>query len=75
MARTTRDVDLVVQLDSGAAETFLASLDFDDLYVPIDAARDALLHGGSFNVLHTMTGGRIDLFVVAPHDKFERSRL
>lgn len=75
VARTTRDVDLVVQLDSGAAETFLASLDFDDLYVPIDAARDALLHGGSFNVLHTMSGGKIDLFVVAPHDKFERSRL
>jgi len=33
VARTTRDVDLVVQLDSAAAETFLASLDCDDLYV------------------------------------------
>jgi len=29
VARTTRDVDLVVQFDSGAAKTFLASLDCD----------------------------------------------
>jgi len=26
-------------------------------------------------VLHTTTGGKIDLFVVAPDDEFERSRL
>lgn len=38
VARTTRDVDLVVQLDSEAAEAFLASLDRGDLYVPTDAA-------------------------------------
>lgn len=75
VARTTRDVDLVVQLNSEAADIFLASLDRDDLYVPVDAARDALLRGGSFNVLHTTTGGKIDVFVVAPDDEFEHSRL
>ena len=75
VARTTRDVDVVMQLDHDAADGFLESLDRDDLYVPPEAARDALLRGGSFNVLHTSTGGKIDVFVVAPDDEFERSRL
>jgi hypothetical protein len=32
--------------------------------VPVNGAREALARGGSFNVLHTTSGGKIDLFVV-----------
>ena len=75
VARTTRDVDIVVQMDQEAAAPFLDSLDSNDLYVPTDAASTALRRGGSFNVLHLTTGGKVDVFVVAPDDEFERSRL
>jgi hypothetical protein len=75
VARTTRDIDLVLVLDPLVVDDVLALLDRDDVYVPVADAREALAHGGSFNVLHTTTGGKIDLFVVAPNDEFERSRL
>lgn len=75
VARTTRDIDLVLLLDPLVVDDVLALLERDDVYVPIDGAREALAHGGSFNVLHTTSGGKIDLFVVAPDDGFERSRL
>jgi hypothetical protein len=75
VARTTRDIDLVVVLDPLVVDDVLALLDRDDIYVPVDGAREALTRGGSFNVLHTTSGGKIDLFVVAPDDEFERSRL
>jgi len=75
VARTTRDIDLVMVLDPAAVDDVLALLDRDDVYVPAAAAREALARGGSFNVLHTTSGGKVDLFVVAPDDEFERSRL
>jgi hypothetical protein len=75
VARTTRDIALVLVLDPLVVDDVLALMDRDDIYVPIVDAREALAHGGSFNVLHTTTGGKIDLFVVAPNDEFERSRL
>lgn len=75
VARTTRDIDLVLVLDPAVASDVLELLDRDDVYVPIDGACEALTHGGSFNVLHTTSGGKIDVFVVTPDDAFERSRL
>lgn len=75
VARTTRDIDLILVMDPLVIDDVLAALDREDVHVPIGAARDALAHGGSFNVLHTTSGGKIDLFVVARDDEFERSRL
>jgi hypothetical protein len=75
VARTTRDIDLAVMLDPRVADDVVAALQRDDVYVPVDDARRALVHGGSFNVLHMSSGGKIDLFVVAPEDEFERARL
>jgi hypothetical protein len=75
VARTTRGIDLVLVLDSATTGDVLGLLNRDDIYIPTEAARDALTYGGSFNVLHTASGGKIDVFVVAPDDAFERSRL
>jgi predicted dehydrogenase len=75
VARTTRDIDLVIVIDVDRAPAVLAALDRDDLYVPVDAARTALSLGGSFNVLHAASGGKVDVFVVAPDDDFESVRL
>jgi hypothetical protein len=75
VARTTRDIDLVLVLDPAVADDVLELLDRDDVYVPIAGAREALAYGGSFNVLHTNSGGKVDVFAVSPDDAFERSRL
>ncbi len=75
VARTTRDIDLVLVVDADVTDLVLAALDRVDVYVPTAEARSALSDGGSFNVLHAASGSKVDLFVVAPDDEFERTRL
>jgi hypothetical protein len=75
VARTTRDIDLVLVVNSDLADAVLTALDRDDIYLPHDAAAAALEHGGSFNVLHAASGSKVDVFVVGADDEFERSRL
>lgn len=75
VARTTRDVDLVAVLSEADLDRFLLTLDRRTLYVPDDDARDAARRGGSFNVLHPTSGGKVDVFVAAHDDAFTRSRL
>ena len=75
VARTTRDIDLVLVLNSDLADAVLTALDRDGIYLPRDEAAAALEHGGSFNVLHAASGGKVDVFVVGAGDEFERARL
>ena len=75
VARTTRDIDLVLVLDSDLAGTVLTALDRADVYLPHEAAAAALERGGSFNVLHTASGSKIDVSVVGADDEFELARL
>ncbi len=75
VARTTRDVDLVAVLSQRDIGLFLEALDLDDVYVPDDDARCAASVGGSFNVLHPRSGGKVDVFVASSEDAFTRSRL
>ncbi len=74
VVRSTRDVDLVLVLPPDGAAV-LAGLIADDLYVPVAEAAAALERGGSFNVLHPDSGGKVDVFVCLPDDDFERRRL
>jgi hypothetical protein len=75
VARTTRDIDIVVVLGADLLEPVLDTLQAAELYVPVDLARAAARSGGSFNVLDLDHGGKIDLFASAPDDAFTRSRL
>lgn len=75
VARMTRDVDLVAMLSQRDIGLFLEALDRDDVYVPDDDARRAASVGGSFNVLHPRSGGKVDVFVASSEDAFTRSRL
>lgn len=74
VVRMTQDADLVVM---GAAESALIDtlVRHPDLYVPEDDGRRAIRGGGSFNVLHPATGGKVDVFVAAAGDAFTVSRL
>ncbi len=75
VARATRDVDLVAVIPASAVDVLLRSLERDDLYVPSAEVRRVVAVGGSFNVLHTASGGKVDVFVAPDGDAFERSRL
>lgn len=75
VARTTRDVDLVVMLGSSEVDKLAADLSDAGLYVPFEQAREAARSGGSFDVLDPETGGKVDVFVSPADDAFTRSRL
>ena len=75
VARTTRDVDLVALMSAGDVQHLLRRLDADSFYVPADDAVRAGQDGGSFNVLHTTSGGKVDVFVARHDDEFTRSRM
>lgn len=71
----TRDIDVVVVVDAGSGRAFLDALDSDDIYLPADMASEAIENGGSFNILHPASGGKVDVFVVDNDDAFTRSRM
>ena len=75
VARATRDVDLVAVIPADAVDALLSSLERDDLYVPSADVRRVVAGGGSFNVLHMASGGKVDVFVAPAGDAFERCRL
>lgn len=64
--RFTRDVDLVVELDSGSLDEFTGAFGGGDFYVPPE---EALLEevgrseGGHFNVIHRDTALRADVYL------------
>lgn len=75
VVRTTRDVDLIALVSRDHAAQIVGTLNTDDTYVPIDEALHALAGGGSFNVIHPPTGGKVDIFVVLDTNDFEMMRL
>jgi hypothetical protein len=75
VARSTRDIDIVVVVDTDQLQLVLAALQAADLYVPADRAWEAAGAGGSVNVLDPAHGGKIDLFLTGTDDAFTTSRL
>jgi hypothetical protein len=73
--RATRDIDIVTMIDEGA-DVLVTRLGADeDLYIPLDDAANALAGGGTFNVFHPRSGGKVDVFVRRTDDDFTRVRL
>jgi len=60
VARTTADIDLIVEIGPGAIDRFIGDLDRDRFYIDEQTAR-SLLPGGQCNVIDTTTGWKIDL--------------
>ena len=73
--RMTRDVDIVVLLAPDVDETVLDALRVADVYFPESEARRAVTSGGSFNVLHPQSGGKVDIFAIPSEDAFTQSRV
>jgi len=60
--RMTRDVDLVVDLDTGDADRFY-ELFMDDYYIGTEAVRTAIADRSMFNIIHLGESLKIDLIV------------
>ncbi|HEV7721499.1 MAG TPA: hypothetical protein VGO60_09450 [Iamia sp.] len=72
----TRDVDIVVMAAPEPGSALIdALLDDPGLYVPEAEGRRAIGDGGTFNVLHPASGGKVDIFAQPSSDGFTRSRL
>jgi hypothetical protein len=71
--RMTRDADIAVEPFPGQ-EGRLAAHFGSDFYLSVDAARSANRERSSFNIIHTPTAFKIDVFV-QKSDPFERSVL
>lgn len=61
--RTTVDVDFAIRLQLTDLDRLAARV-ADTYYLPTSAARDAVEHAGSFNLLHTTAAMKVDLFVL-----------
>jgi len=77
-ARLTNDIDIVIELPITRATELCARFPIDDFYVSEDAARDAVMRGGQFNVIHPESGLKLDLIVSRPefpgHARLDRAQ-
>ena len=60
--RMTRDIDIVVALQTGDIDT-MATLFADDFYCDRDMIQQAVARQGMFNVIHTATVIKVDFIV------------
>lgn len=72
--RSTRDIDVATIVPIATIDELIRRLRARGLYVPDETARAAARDFGSFNVIRTETGAKIDLFLVSHEDPFEASR-
>lgn len=61
--RATQDIDLVIDPDAPQLNRLIEILEGAGLYVSQEAAADALVHGGQFNVIDSKTGWKADLII------------
>src|SRR5205085_10871909 len=64
-ARLTHDADICVEPFPGKEAAFCAGLG-EDYYVSEAAVRQAIRNHHTFNVIYTLTGFKVDLFVAKP---------
>jgi hypothetical protein len=63
--RTTRDVDVVVQLHGVDVPKLLSRFPLSDYYHDEHAALEAVRTGGEFNIIDNLRGLKIDVFVAS----------
>jgi hypothetical protein len=73
VSRYTRDADITVEPFPGQ-EAQLASAFGPDYYVSLTAVQDAVRDRSSFNIINTLTGFKVDVFV-RKDDPFEQSAM
>ena len=72
--RLTQDIDILVSLTADDAEPLARAFPLPDYYVSLEAVKEAISHGGQFNVIHPASGNKVD-FMMAPRDPWGREQL
>jgi hypothetical protein len=76
IARSTRDLDLLVELTPASAESLAKALS-PTFYVPLQTMRDAVARASSFNAIHMGFQFKVDFFVAGggtlDRDELDRS--
>lgn len=71
--RYTHDIDIVVRLSENQVVALCNQFPGPDWYVSLPAARQAVLRRHQFNVIHTLSGNKID-FMLAREDEWGREQ-
>jgi hypothetical protein len=72
--RLTHDIDVVIELRADQVARLCEAFPASDYYVSEKAAREAVVRGGQFNVIHPASGNKID-FMIARQDAWGRSQV
>ena len=72
--RLTRDIDVVAALTSEHLPALLERFPAEEFYLDAEAAREAVLTSGQFNIIHPGSGLKIDVYV-SPDTPYDRARL
>jgi len=70
--RATHDIDLIVVATPKGIEAFLAEFPNEDYFYDPEAAKEAVSHGGMFNIL-SMTGDKVDIWALT-NSAFDQAR-
>src|SRR6266851_424385 len=62
-ARSTQDIDLVIEASAGQLRTLVQGLPPDEYYADLEAALEALKRESLFNIIDLKTGWKVDLIV------------
>ncbi|MEW6358010.1 MAG: hypothetical protein AB1696_16875 [Planctomycetota bacterium] len=72
--RLTQDIDIVLDIRPDQLDALCGKFPLAEYYVSPEAAREAVLGGGQFNVIHPSSGNKID-FMIARNDPWGRSQI
>jgi len=71
--RATLDIDVVVRLTHTDIERLKTRFPSDEFHLDVEAAKEAIVEGSQFNILHPSSGLKIDVFVEG--DEVERVQI
>lgn len=72
--RFTVDIDVVVELKASQLDSFCDGFPSEEFYLSRQAALDAIVHCGMFNVIHPASGLKIDV-VISKGTEFDKLRM
>ena len=71
--RLTNDIDIVAAIEESHIADLLKVFPSDDFYINEETAREAILHGGQFNIIHPVSGLKVDI-IIKQDTPFDSSR-
>ena len=71
--RFTNDIDIVAAIDEKHIIGLIKALPDEEFYISEDMIKDAIHHGGQFNIIHPASGLKVDV-IIKQDTPFDNSR-